>query len=61
MSTERGEKREVSCNYNYLAEREGANDKLREELLKYVSWCQELDMGRLPDGFQDFLEKQIEG
>ena len=44
-----------------LAEREGANDKLREELLKYVSWCQELDRGRLPDGFQEFLEKERQG
>ena len=34
---------------------------MREELLKYVSWFQELDRGRLPDGFQEFLEKEIEG
>ena len=34
---------------------------MREELLKYVSWCQELDRGRLPDGFQEFLEKEREG
>ena len=34
---------------------------MREELLKYVSWCQELDRGRLPDGLQEFLEKEIEG
>ena len=51
----------IDINSSYLVEREGANDKLRDELLKYVGWCQELDMGRLPDGFQEFLEKQIEG
>ena len=51
--------------YQYLddmiLERERANEKLRDELLKYVGWCQELDCGRLPDGFQDFIEKQVEG
>ena len=44
-----------------ILERERANEKLRDELLKYVGWCQELDCGRLPDGFQDFIEKQVEG
>ena len=26
-----------------------------------AGWCQELDMGRLPDGLQDFLKQPIEG
>merc|ERR1712243_187137 len=51
--------------YQYLddmiAEREGANEKLRNEMMSLAGWCQELDMGRLPDGLQDFLKQPIEG
>eukprot|EP00092_Neocalanus_flemingeri_P011085 GFUD01011933.1.p1 GENE.GFUD01011933.1~~GFUD01011933.1.p1 ORF type:complete len:173 (-),score=52.44 GFUD01011933.1:174-692(-) len=46
--------------YQYLddsiAERERANDKLRNELVMYVAWCRELDMGRIPEGFDDFMQ-----
>merc|ERR1719340_292179 len=41
--------------YQYLddmiAERENANEKLRNEIMLMAGWCQELDMGRLPEGF----------
>merc|ERR1712243_299740 len=50
--------------YQYLddmiAEREKANDKLRDELMMYVSWCKELDMGRIPDGFKRFMKGSME-
>merc|ERR1712108_7210 len=40
--------------YQYLddmiLEREKANDALREELTKYVGWCQMLDQSQVPDG-----------
>ena len=46
--------------YQYLddsiAEREKANDKLRNELVMYVAWCRELDMGRIPEGFDAFMK-----
>merc|ERR1711872_869065 len=46
--------------YQYLddmiAEREKANDLLRDELIMYVSWCKELDMGRIPEGFDRFMK-----
>jgi len=45
--------------YQYLddmiSEREKANMVLREELQKYVSWCQELDSNQIPDGLEEFL------
>ena len=45
--------------YQYLddliLERERANFKLKEELLKYQKWCHELDAGRIPDGLQEAL------
>jgi len=48
--------------YQYLddmiLERERANKALIQELEKYVSWCSELDMGRLPDGWNAFLQNQ---
>lgn len=51
--------------YQYLddmiAERENANEKLRNEIMLMVGWCQELDMGRLPEGFQEFIKQPIEG
>jgi len=51
--------------YQYLddmiAEREGANEKLRNEMMMLVGWCQELDMGRLPEGFQEYIKRPIEG
>ena len=38
--------------YQYLddmiAEREKANDLLRDEIIKYVGWCQMLDQNRVP-------------
>ena len=46
--------------YQYLdetiADREKANDKLRNELVMYVAWCRELDMGRIPEGFDGFMK-----
>merc|ERR1712047_126945 len=45
--------------YQYLddmiLEREKANDALREELTKYVGWCQMLDQSQVPDGLQELL------
>merc|ERR1712025_280881 len=45
--------------YQYLddmiLEREKANDALREELAKYVGWCQMLDQSQVPDGLQELL------
>jgi len=45
--------------YQYLddmiAERERANDVLRDELIKYVSWCQMMDQNKVPDGLSQFL------
>ena len=50
--------------YQYLddmiAEREKANDKLRNELVMYVAWCRELDMGRIPEGFDGFMKGGME-
>ena len=50
--------------YQYLddsiAERERANDKLRNELTTYVNWCKELDMGRMPEGFEGFMKSGME-
>ena len=46
---------------NLYTEREGANEKLRDEMLQLVGWCQELDLGRLPPGFQEFLKQPLEG
>ena len=43
-----------------FSEREGANEKLRNEIMTLAGWCQELDMGRLPDGLQDFLKQPID-
>jgi len=40
-----------------LLEREKANIKLRDELLKYQVWCHELDKGRIPDGLQEMLKE----
>merc|ERR1712228_1137774 len=45
--------------YQYLddmiLEREKENDALREELTKYVGWCQMLDQSQVPDGLQELL------
>merc|ERR1712001_191422 len=45
--------------YQYLddmiLEREKANDALREELTKYVGWCQMLDQSQVPEGLQELL------
>merc|ERR1712032_1222700 len=38
-----------------ILEREKANDALREELTKYVGWCQMLDQSQVPDGLQELL------
>ena len=42
--------------YQYLddliAEREKANDQLRDEMTKYVAWCHQLDANQVPDGLQ---------
>lgn len=46
--------------YQYLddiiLERERANIVLKQELEKYVSWCTELDKGRLPEGWNEFIK-----
>lgn len=46
--------------YQYLddiiLERERANMVLKQELEKYVSWCTELDRGRLPNGWDEFIK-----
>ena len=48
--------------YQYLddniAEREKANDQLRDEMAKYVSWCQMLDKNIEPEGLQEFLSSE---
>merc|ERR1712236_183216 len=48
--------------YQYLddmiAEREKANDQLREEIVKYVGWCQMLDNNKVPEGLQEFLNSE---
>ncbi|XKL64171.1 hypothetical protein PGB90_004257 [Kerria lacca] len=47
--------------YQYLEElvtdREKAVFALRQELEKLKTWCRELDEGRIPEGFQLFLEE----
>ncbi|XP_014256734.1 cAMP-responsive element-binding protein-like 2 isoform X2 [Cimex lectularius] len=47
--------------YQYLEElvtdREKAVIALRKELEKYRSWGKDLDEGRLPEGFEEFLEE----
>eukprot|EP00088_Acartia_fossae_P002516 TRINITY_DN11021_c1_g2_i4.p1 TRINITY_DN11021_c1_g2~~TRINITY_DN11021_c1_g2_i4.p1 ORF type:complete len:123 (-),score=31.08 TRINITY_DN11021_c1_g2_i4:216-584(-) len=49
--------------YQYLddmiAEREKANLSLRQELEKYVSWCQQLDSNQVPEGLQNFLNSDM--
>jgi len=48
--------------YQYLddmiAEREKANDQLRDEMAKYVGWCQILDQNNVPEGLQEFLSSE---
>merc|ERR1711963_128070 len=45
--------------YQYLddmiAERERANDLLRDEMTKYVSWCHMLDQNKVPEGLQELM------
>ena len=45
--------------YQYLdkmiAEREKANDLLRDEMMKYVGWCQMMDTNTVPEGLQEFM------
>jgi len=41
-----------------IAAREQANDKLREELVRLVDMCHELDKGRVPDGFEEMLRQE---
>lgn len=47
--------------YQYLddliLEREKANIKLRNELLKYLDWCHELDKGIIPDGLLEVVNE----
>merc|ERR1712141_158511 len=43
-----------------LLEREKANIKLRDELLKYQKCCHEMDKGRIPDGLQEMLNDYTE-
>ena len=48
--------------YQYLddviAGEEKANDVLREEMIKYVGWCQMLDQNIVPEGLQEFLNSE---
>ena len=45
--------------YQYLdkmiAEREKANDLLRDEMMKYVGWCQMMDKNRVIEELQEFM------
>jgi len=45
--------------YQYLddliLERERANERLRGEMTKFVSWCNMLDQNAVPEGMQEFL------
>ena len=45
--------------YQYLddliLERERANERLRGEMTKFVSWCNMLDQNNVPEGMQEFL------
>jgi len=43
-----------------IAAREQANDKLREELVRLVDMCHELDKGRVPEGFEEMLRHEVE-
>merc|ERR1712025_822548 len=49
--------------YQYLddiiEQREKANDKLRDELAKYVSWCKMLDEKQVPEGLAQVLAGEI--
>ena len=42
-----------------IAEREKANDLLRDEIIKYVGWCQMLDQNRVPEGLKDVLHFEV--
>ena len=48
--------------YQYLddmiAERDKANDTLRDEMAKYIGWCQMLDQNKVPEGLQEFLSSE---
>merc|ERR1712096_537776 len=48
--------------YQYLddviANSEKANDALRDEMIKYVGWCQMLDQNIVPEGLQEFLNSE---
>merc|ERR1712219_44359 len=45
--------------YQYLddliLERERANERLRGEISKFVTWCSMMDQNNVPEGMQDFL------
>merc|ERR1712061_554951 len=45
--------------YQYLddliLEREQANERLRGEMNKFVTWCAMLDQNNVPEGMQEFL------
>lgn len=43
-----------------LLERERANIKIRDELLKYQTWCHEIDLGRIPEGLNEVLRDYTE-
>eukprot|EP00088_Acartia_fossae_P051136 TRINITY_DN57431_c0_g1_i1.p1 TRINITY_DN57431_c0_g1~~TRINITY_DN57431_c0_g1_i1.p1 ORF type:complete len:160 (-),score=46.31 TRINITY_DN57431_c0_g1_i1:43-522(-) len=45
--------------YQYLddliLERERANERLRGEMTKFVSWCNMMDQNNVPEGMQEFI------
>merc|ERR1711963_1194190 len=45
--------------YQYLddliLERERANERLRGEISKFVTWCSMMDQNNVPEGMQEFL------
>ena len=45
---------------NMIAERVKANDLLRDEMMKYVGWCQIMDKNTVPEGLQTYIHFQYD-
>merc|ERR1711963_742518 len=41
-----------------ISAREQANNRLRDELVRLVDMCHELDKGRVPEGFEEMLRQE---